>query len=819
MTDFLSYTENKIPSYQRSALASLMQRYLDFQENRDIDFDEIARTLKLDIDPKGLKPISSKINIDPDEIIYSENLTEIFGRIYTDIYSAYIAYQEIYKKLKDRNSVLHSNKQKIRESIYQLREQIYTLKTIQQEQISDAKYSTFRQIRNQNQFSNTKTVESGLILRPNNTEKHLQLGGYDTPKINKSFIDQPDQNTSSTFPDNYAFDKRQDTFWTYDLFTPASINTDYGDTEYDGALCRLIFIMPSIHMANEFKMLPFSKYPYKIIDFYLYDGAAKITPSNLCDSSGDFIPTDLITDWVTFRFSETPVYAIELIIQQRHHEEHVYYKNKNTVMTENIWSDIFRKTASADINKLNVMSEENMVSKASKDIMSKKGTDRYIENWKHQSNDKMFIDGRQFKSIAEDFDTEDENLERVTRQKYSIGIREVELNIASFPNIGTFNSAKYTNTSDIFEIEFNSNEEHIDTVIETISGIDSYQDTTVEYDLEIAEGVSFPLYPSNYSAISEFLVFRNDAGTWKANTRFEISTIGSIRANQTELDSSDYTTSGTNTIELSTDFQPDAIYIVKYTVVDSEKTLSLMDEIPAFTEMSEEFNGTDEDGRIVLSAFPFVIYEFTTGNNWNRVDPMQAAYIPEIPITVKDTITFGSGTTLTNGVHVSGDVTIDTGDIETKPYTFPEKGVVKIMSELIRYTGTTSNSLTGCTRGWNNTTPIDSIPDGTPVKLVSKPSYKPVEVIVNSRSAYNITDYNSPEQDAFVVSDQLRSSQFLHRGRELIFDRPISGRITVNYLSIAKYLQLKIKLFNASGRPTKTPLIKNYLMKLKTGRS
>jgi hypothetical protein len=114
-------------------------------------------------------------------------------------------------------------------------------------------------------------------------------------------------------------------------------------------------------------------------------------------------------------------------------------------------------------------------------------------------------------------------------------------------------------------------------------------------------------------------------------------------------------------------------------------------------------------------------------------------------------------------------------------------------------------------------TTIDGITYGATADRV----YEPIRVLVDGILARNRTDYRSGEHSAFVeVPGQALVYQYIHVGRKLYFNRPITGAtIEVNYRWLTQYVRLvaTLRAHKPAFNPY-TPELLNYTLKMKSSR-
>lgn len=94
----------------------------------------------------------------------------------------------------------------------------------------------------------------------------------------------------------------------------------------------------------------------------------------------------------------------------------------------------------------------------------------------------------------------------------------------------------------------------------------------------------------------------------------------------------------------------------------------------------------------------YLLGELTGSSVWNNL--LVASFASDGGVIGSKKIFFNSGTTKLSGTHTAGATTINVDSTDS----FPASGTIRIGTEEITYTGITSTSFTGATRGANGTT-------------------------------------------------------------------------------------------------------------------
>ena len=97
-------------------------------------------------------------------------------------------------------------------------------------------------------------------------------------------------------------------------------------------------------------------------------------------------------------------------------------------------------------------------------------------------------------------------------------------------------------------------------------------------------------------------------------------------------------------------------------------------------------------------------------------------------------------------------------------------------------------------------------------------NYEPIVITVNGTKAENLTNYATRRHKAFSGRQRIEDNyQFIQRGKNIFFNRPINGEILVTYRWVTKYIRLRASLLNLQPvNNVVTPQVHEARLVLKT---
>ncbi len=429
------------------------------------------------------------------------------------------------------------------------------------------------------------------------------------------------------------------------------------------------------------------------------------------------------------------------------------------------------------------------------------------------------------------------NIIQIQKYQYNYGIRDIEVALDLYSPVSFYSSPKFQTTSAIYEAELETTEYH--PLFKDEHG--EFYKTSIEYEIELGENRTIDIVPLNYSGDADELIVRNeylrfDKASKLATTRFKIqNTFVTVRENNVYLPASRYTFSG-NASGYGQVYIPDlsrnSVYNITYNPVEQASSIDISSIYNSEQFLPyERFERTAANNRVELTAYPYVEYQFINSSDlFIRDDEDVPAYkwsSPILPYTSGTTyfrprIVNSSGTVVFSG---STSITFTGADLTghlSQSYLSGNYGYeikfrdvanpIDIVT-IVSATGATIESIpeisldSALTFGsaYNSSNGIINSDYAINVTYTSdsqtfgmaNPVYEPIIAIVNGKKATNRTNYSSLINPAFENLDSADNSyEYIHKGKYLLFNKPITGEILVYYRWVAKYIKINASLYN-----------------------
>lgn len=630
--------------------------------------------------------------------------------------------------------------------------------------------------------------------------------------------------------------------------------------------------------CNHVRILPFGDFPVRIVDLAYKETAESSIWHRIPDFTAT---TDTINSWYEVNFDTLTIAGLRISIAQESYTQNVYHLPKSLVYSTNILQHVIDETFRRDIgdqgrisNELGDIITNNKTSlylealdDLEKDLLRKYLDKNPVREFKvledtveslskimsridpsAQDDILQVVTGRAIHG--------QENLVSIKKFQYIYGIREIEIGFSIYKPIGLYASPRYITNATVTDIELEVDEYNI--TFEDQWG--EYHRSTVEYEIEIGPNRKIPIVPKNHTGDAGELLIRDeymqiDRNTSMSTTRFQIaSTDAILRKNGTYVPVSQYdfsgNTSGFGELQVS-GFSPNAIYHLTYKPISGSSYIDVLDRYNSELVVPEErFINTGPDNRITLEAYPYVEYEVINQTGLFVQDDENIAKwrwnSPLEPYT-SGVATFSPKIVATTGTAFNGDTAVfmSTGDLVSTltgygsaPYEyeirFRDFNFSNTISGFVDATGLNLNSIPEITENtaqefgsaYNSTNGqiqsdyvinVGYRTDGIFYGLVN-PDYEPLVITVNGTKAENLTNYRTREHKAFSGRQRIEDGyQFIHRGKNIFFNKPISGEILVTYRWITKYIRLRSALVNLQPvNSVVTPQVHEAKLLLKT---
>ncbi len=429
---------------------------------------------------------------------------------------------------------------------------------------------------------------------------------------------------------NKAIDTSFETFWSETILTEAPLevplDSSYFGIQY-GALCEFEVNFDALMVINEISLMPFSEYPMDIVAIRFDTTDSKDTPNSIIikptHTDGTVYNTST-TDPVIFQFPDTLVKRVRIQLNQRHYVRTNYISNKQVADELDRW---FNRNTAVDLKTDGIFNPiyTNRITVNPSWVYFAEA----MKNLDIKGLDKLFNSVQVSKSL--------------TKYQYSYGLYNIGMNRNEYVNCGYYISKPMDVPGNIKSVTLLSNEEHplpssYDTAI-----------THVEYSVSPDDGLNwYNIVPMNQSTvIGELLeaAIPKGGSRRKAMLRFPVDGDIDIYCNaaSTRLPSSDYNFDPTTRTITFVKYDVSKTYTVNYKPKDSHevdfiKLHTVINKVTNLPEVypntvTERFLGTDRNGLINLSYYPF-IDKVKLNSQSKDYDPTYLSY-SYVPLKIK----------------------------------------------------------------------------------------------------------------------------------------------------------------------------------------
>lgn len=854
MKTFLQVVEPLLPASQLkriSAIVAHKQQVQDIISPEEAQL-EIQRLLQTIDGTKGFVPsFKARLPRFSDDVISSEEINAMMEELDIDLGTLFDMANKLSGASKGQQKILRSNFENIRAKIAKLYDDVFSYRKLKNS-TSYARVITqgFASGENNSPAGIRAVIDPqtrGLKLPATIQRRHHQERGINPASVEVINLSSAITGISSrTFSPENAIDPDEESFWTDVVVSEAPIRTDYTNlnglkTTYDGALVEIRLKLGVAEAITDVKVLPFGEYPIDVIDIKYRQ------ESNWYQYAG-FVDKDPSLNWLEWTGPRVVADEVAFVLQQATYNRRVYHIPKSLLEISTFWEQLLdeqsqltlsdeslselqqaRAVADSHTSSLIEASRRYQIELQRLDVPSKDPDSRTVSETDVLADEvealanSMYADktvGLRLRPHSKQDEPGDE-LIVIERIEYVVGAREIQVNTTEYLPEAWYSSPKYRPDSTILNIQIDPIEES--PSFSDING--SYKLTSFEYDIEIAPGRRVPLLPKGLTTVADELLVL-DRTTRSDTTRFTSTTLSNItiRKDGAFLSSANYTTELLSTNYIRVTINPSAFsrnsrYSISYVAAtgsDAFDIETLYDSVRI--DRPEIFDKTDDGGSIELQFYPFVDYsivndednfskEGTRSSRWIWVGTKQqvvrdGVMYGDINTTIEDSIS-----AVSTSIELASAVTAQSADLPAK---------MKIGSEIIQYTGISTNTLTGVTRGVDGTV-AQSHAAGT--RIAGIKVYDPITVNVGGIKAHNITDYLSGKHPAFLsLQEENQRFEYLHIGNRLYFNRPILGKpISVQYNWMAQYIQLHTLLRSHSvGRVSYTPTLRRFHLEVES---
>jgi hypothetical protein len=848
---FLDIIEPLIPAVQAeriAAIVALKQRAGELQTNEETHL-EVQRLLTFVRDSGDFTAtFQERVPTDGQQIMEGEEINARMEELHFDLETLYGVTNQLTGSTAGLQKIMKSRMEGLRGQICRIADDILGFQRLKgSENFTRVITQGFADGRNPTVSGTPAEVDPqsrSLRLPEVKRVRHHQNRGPTPASVRVTNLSSGLNGVSSrTFEPKNAIDPDSESFWADVLLSESPIQTKYtylDDTEetFTGALVEVTLVLGASEFVTDVKILPFGQYPVDVIDIRIKQGDQEFQYPGYVDRTASL-------NWLEWRGPRIQADEVTFVLNQPTYIHRRYHIPRRALELANFWEQLLDEEADLTLNDGVLTEFQQARAEADTrftslhealrrygvefdrlDVPQPDAVGRTISETDTLSleveaaSKAMLGDPGEPALKLRPLNNPDETLEpelvEIERFEYLFGAREIQANDADHLPEGHYASPQYRPDSTLLQVQLDPIEEH--TSFTDSEG--TYRQTSIEYDVEIAPGRRVPLLAKGLTTVQDELLVL-DRTTRSDTTRFaSTSTTVTIRKNGDVVSPANYL------IEQLTDgrlratidilvFTRNARYSITYSPTSGSSVFDIESEFDSVSlSRPEVFNSTTEQGFVELSYYPFVLYDVVNNEDDFLREATRSArwgWIGGRKQTLLDGQMFGDVNTTLDGALSAVATTITLAStVSVQTTNLPAK--LLIGTEVVQYTGTSGNDLTGVTRGVDGTT-AQAHDDGT--RISGQRFYEPLLVTVGSLKAFNITNYLTGRHPAFLSrQDNALRYEFLHIGNKLFFNRPILDKpITVHYRWMSQYIQVFATLHSHTvGRVPYSPLLRRYFL-------
>lgn len=442
-------------------------------------------------------------------------------------------------------------------------------------------------------------------------------------------------------------DTSDSTFWADLIVTDEPISQTYTRSKGDTRLCQGLVTEIDVTLAeastiNTIRMLPFAEYPITVIDLAYKES----TGSDHWKQIPDFKEIEATLDWEEINFRPVRAAVLRVVFLQENFVKGIYHLPAGMVHATNLLEHSIADSylsrvgttglSSAQVAEVSVSPELLGYLEALKDFQDELDN---ISLPQERVREYTLVQGLLERvgrvlskpNIGETIDMlepagvipeqEEEKLIEINTTEYMVGMRTLEVSKVTYSQYSFYASPKFHPGGTPVEISLGVDERH-PTFIDQNG---PYRLTSVEYEIDLGEGLKYPIHPDNQVYGTAPYVqdehIELDRHSRYGKTRFLPSNLAvQVRKNGDIVPPQFYqfqNTNGYGELTVTGEFSRTAVYTISY--VPETGSMSLL--LPALLNSTslrvpETFDGTDEDARIQTAYIPYV--EYSVINNATR---------------------------------------------------------------------------------------------------------------------------------------------------------------------------------------------------------
>lgn len=766
----MAFIEKPPPILELIKKAALERVRIHIQDNPEVP-DDVAeyrpRTIQED-------DVISSAEHNKELVALFESLRALY--LQTDVLGSTLGRQDAVLK-----SAFREGKAGILKVINDIRVHTFLRKNIQYNDVRFVDFHTSRNHSTSVPLANVDT-QSRVLKLPSQDSRPVELIGSSSGQASVR-INHIGGGISGSLIQDFGperiLDRNETTFWADLILTSDPITQIYTTSKgvgrtSNGHISEVIVSLSEADTINTIRMLPFSEYPLIIIDLAFKNGSL-----DHWIPIEEFQETGPTLDWVEVQFSPVRAAEVRVTLLQENFIHGIYHLPERMVHATNLLEHAIADTYldrigvssldDSDIGRVTVSPEllAHIESLKEFDTLINAGPIPQERVREYELVQSLLNSVSKVLSRPNPLESLDlmepigilpedrpEELLEVSTTEYLIGMSSFEALHVEYTPVGYYRTPAFNTIAVPIEISLEANESHVSLADDD----GEYRLTSVEYNIDLGEGIILPLHPANHKvgvelSVKDEVIFV-DRQTKKGFTRFLPNTgeIATVRVNGVRVPSTEYTfapdlSRNQGDLEITSNYSPNSVYSISYAPTPSAAIIDVPTDVrPTKIRVPEIATGTDSNGRLDIQYVPYIEYEVINDedNFINQTDGLWE-YRPTNPAS---TVTIG---------------------------------------------GITYNS--------------------------TNPNYEPIIITVNGVKAKNRTSYLSGEQPVFITDNlDTKVYQYFHMGRRVYFNRPLTETsISVEYSWLTQYAQVQITLrcFKQTGLDI-TPVIDNLTLRLKT---
>ncbi len=435
-------------------------------------------------------------------------------------------------------------------------------------------------------------------------------------------------------------DTSDDTFWADLIVTDEPISQTYVKSNGQTRLCQGLVTDIEVTLAeastiNNIRMLPFAEYPITIVDLAYKES----TGSDHWKQVPDFEEVESTLDWEEVSFRPIRAAILKVTLLQENYVKGIYHLPEGMVHATNLLEHSIADAylarvgttglSDAQIGEVSVSPELLGYMEALRDFQGElDNISLPLERIREYELTQGILErvGRILSkpNLGETIDMlepagifpedEEERLIEISTTEYMVGMRTLEVFRVIYNEKSYYASPKFHPGGTPVQIGLATVDKHP----QFLDANGEYRLSSVEYSIDLGEGLRYPLHPDNHLVGGTPYVqdehVELDRHTQYGRTRFipQILTV-QIRKNGVIVPRQHFSFQNTGDygeVTMTGDFSRTAIYTVSY--VPETGAMSIL--LPTILDSTalrvpETFDGTDEDSHISTHYIPYIEYE------------------------------------------------------------------------------------------------------------------------------------------------------------------------------------------------------------------